>query len=82
MPKLNFEAFVNWAFLGLLSGLVFVLFSINTNIQDLNTKMAVVISQVAIADSVQKQHEAWLQKHNDRLTEIQIELNRGKNGAN
>jgi hypothetical protein len=42
---MDFNAFKEWAFLGLLSGGVYILYTLKQAIDDLNIKMAVIIEK-------------------------------------
>jgi hypothetical protein len=43
---MQFQNFVEWAFLGVVSGGVYVLWRIHDSLNELNVKVAVVISQM------------------------------------
>lgn len=55
MSKLTFDAFVNWSFLGVIGGLIFVLFELNTSVNQLSTATALIAKDVASLDVSTKQ---------------------------
>lgn len=61
---IQFSEFVNWAFYGVVSGCavygVSILAKLNSSIQDLNVKIAVVIER-------QSGHEKRLDKHDEQI---------------
>lgn len=45
--NMDFEGFKEWVFLGLLSGGVYILWTLKLSIEDLNIKMAVIIERTS-----------------------------------
>lgn len=43
---MTFDQFIQWAFLGLLSGSVYILWQLKESVAELNTKIAVVIQRL------------------------------------
>ena len=54
---MNFGAFIEWAFLGVTTGGVWILWLMHQSVNELNTKIAVLIAQHEQTTSDIKDHE-------------------------
>lgn len=59
---MNFDAFVQWGFLGLVSGGVFILWQMKESMNNLNTKIEVLITQHEEARKDIDDHEDRIRK--------------------
>ena len=61
----QFSNFVEWAFLGLISCGVYILWYMKKTLADLNTHVVVIIEKVS-------RHEKEIEEHDKRLREIEL----------
>lgn len=65
---MDFADFINWAFMGILSGglvfLIAILNEVKVSIQNLNERMAVLIEKTVW-------HEKALEKHEERIAKLE-----------
>lgn len=66
---MDFTAFQNWAFLGLLSGGIIILWQMKENVAELNSKMGVVFEKLESLVEDKNDHEKRLRhvEHDVRL---------------
>lgn len=62
---MNFNQFIEWAFLGLMSGGVFILWRMNISISELNSKIGVILERT-------DRHENQLDKHDQRIRDLEL----------
>ncbi len=64
---MDFSKFIEWAFLGIISGAaifaVGILASLKNSVNELNNKIATIIEKVTW-------HEKWLERHDDEITNL------------
>ena len=61
---MDFNAFINWAFLGLLTGSVIILYGLKNSVDKLNERMAKVIEKM-------DWHERMLDRHDNRISDLE-----------
>lgn len=59
---MHFQSFVEWVFLGVLSGGVYILWLMSQSLSDLNTKIAILLEK-------QEQQGKILEDHEERIRE-------------
>lgn len=67
---MNFHAFKEWVALGLMAGGVWVLWTMNQNIGQLNITMAVITEKVLVHDRMFEKTDRTLEKHGTEIEEL------------